>query len=149
MNLHYYSDRLQKKLGLLVSSPAAIIEAPPGYGKTTAMQDYLKGAAAHDGDVYWFTAVDEAPTALYRRLCLEIEKIDGRAGERLREIDFPNAFTIGEVCDALRSIECSRNTWLVIDDFQFFCAILPPSFLAALLDHGGDELHIVILTRTL
>jgi len=149
VNLRYYSDRLQKKLSMLAASPATIIEAPSGYGKTTAMRDYLEGLAKNGDDVYWFTAVDEAPMALYRRLCGEMEKIDFSASERLRKTDFPNAFTIGEVCDALRSIKCGSKTWLVIDNFQFFCAILPPSFLAALLDHGGDELRIVILTRKL
>jgi len=148
-NPHYYSERLIKKLSLLNISKAAIIEAPSGYGKTTAMQDYLKDTVAHGDDVYWFTAVEEAPTALYRRLCREIEKIDSCTGERLHKIDFPNAFTIGEVCDALRSTGCSHKTWFVIDDFQIFCVILPPSFLAALLDHNSDELHVVILTQTL
>jgi len=147
---HYYSNRLQRKLKLLAASKAAIIEAPSGYGKTTAMRDYLKDIASNGGNVYWFTAVDEeAPAVLYRRLCREIGKIDSNAGERLLEIDFPNAFTIGEVCEALRSIKCDQRIWFVIDDFQFLFAILPPSFMAALLDTGREELRIVIITQML
>ena len=57
-NFHYYSGRLQKKLKLLDSSPVAIVEAPSGYGKTTAVRDYLKNAAEYGGNIYWFTAVD-------------------------------------------------------------------------------------------
>ena len=148
-NLHYYSDRMQNKLSLLAAAKAAVIEAPSGYGKTTAIRDYLEGAADNGDDIYWFTAIEEAPAALYRRLCREIEKIDARAGEQLCRIDFPNAFTIGEACDALRSIECSRKTWLVVDDFQFFRDILPLPFLAALLECGMDNLRVVIITRAL
>ena len=149
-SLHYYSDRLQRKMELIAASRAAIIEAPSGYGKTTAMRDYLKDMASNDDDVYWFAAVDEeAPAVLYRRLCREIGIIDSSAGERLLEIDFPNAFTIGEVCDVLRSIKCNRRTWLVIDDFQFLFAILPSSFITALLDYGKEELRIVIITQML
>ncbi len=31
---HYYSSRLKKKLAKLCFAPAAIVEAPSGYGKT-------------------------------------------------------------------------------------------------------------------
>ncbi|MFZ7102467.1 MAG: LuxR C-terminal-related transcriptional regulator [Peptococcaceae bacterium] len=148
-NIHYYSDRLQHKLNILRISPAGIIEAPSGYGKTTAVRDYLEGCLPQGTAVYWFTAVDEAPEAGFRRLCFEIEKIDGRAGTRLLQIGFPNAVTIGEACDILRSIECGCEAWLVIDNFQFLNAGLPPSFLTALLEHSGAGLHIVIVTQML
>jgi LuxR family maltose regulon positive regulatory protein len=62
---------------------------------------------------------------------------------------FPNAFTIGEVCEALRSIKCEREVWLVIDNFQSLNISLPPSFWTALLEHGGAGLHIVIITQML
>jgi len=145
---HYYPKRLLKKMMLLDASRATIIEAPSGYGKTTAVKDYLKNVAEQD-NVYWFTAVDEAPAALYRRLCRVIEKIDTGIGEHLLDIDIPNAFTIGDVCETLRSLECERKTWLIIDNFQFFLPVLSPSFLTALLDHSGEELRIVIITQAL
>jgi len=145
---YYFTKRMQKKMALLASSKAAIIEAPSGYGKTTTMRGYLKDSAASN-DVFWFTAVDEAPAALYRRFCSEIEKIDARAGALMHEIDYPNAFTVGEACDALRSIKCNTKTWLIIDEFQYLSAILPPPFLDALLDHDKEEFHVVIITQAL
>ena len=45
------------------------------------------------------------------------------------------------------SIDC--DSWLVIDNFQSLNAGLPPSFLTALLEHGGTGLHIVIVTQVL
>ena len=145
----YYPERLQRKLDLLNVSAAAIIEAPSGYGKTTAMRDYLVKAAGRGDAVHWFSAVDETPTALYRRFCREMEKIDAAAGRRMGDIDFPNAFTVGEACDALRSTRCGKRTWLVLDDFQLFHAALPPPFMAALTDHGVEGLHIIIITQNL
>ena len=145
----YYSKRLEQKLNLLASSHSAIVEAPSGYGKTTAVREYLEKSFPLSQDIYWFTAVDEAPVALYQRLCREIEKIDSRAGERLLGMGIPNAFTIGETCETLRSIECNYEATLVIDNFQFFCTALQPAFLTALLEHGGKALHVVIVTQTL
>lgn len=146
---HYFSDRLKRKLDQLHSFSSALIEAPSGYGKTTAIRDYLKASVPQNVDVHWFTAVDEVPDTGFGRLCREIRKFEGRTGERLLQTGFPNAFTLGEACDALRAIECERETWLVIDNFQFLCPGLPPPFLTALLEHGGAKLNIVIVTQTL
>ncbi|MCL2127559.1 MAG: LuxR C-terminal-related transcriptional regulator, partial [Treponema sp.] len=117
------------------------------YGKTTAVREFIEKSFPQSEDIYWFTAVDEVPAALYRRFCREIGKIDSRAGEGLLKIGIPNAFTIGECCETLRSIECRREAWLVIDNFQFFFTVLQPAFLIALMEHVGKTLHIVIVTQ--
>jgi LuxR family maltose regulon positive regulatory protein len=148
-DIHYYSDRLKQKLNHLLTSREVIVEAPSGYGKTTAVRDYLEGNLPQSAAVYWFTAVDEAPEAGFRRLCHEIEKIDSRAGERLLRIGLPNAITIGEACDAVRNIQSDRDCWLVIDNFQYLSTVLLPFFLTALLEHGGSRLHVIIVTQVL
>ncbi|MDX9871064.1 MAG: LuxR C-terminal-related transcriptional regulator [Clostridia bacterium] len=148
-DLHYYSDRLRRKLAELRFSPAAIVEAPSGYGKTTAIRDFLDDQLPQSAPVYWFTATDENPSAGFRRLCRKIDKIDSQAGERLLKIELPNAATIGEACDALRSIQCKYETYLVIDNFQFLQPFLPLSFFLALIEHGGEGLHIIIVTQML
>lgn len=148
-DIHYYSDKLKNKLNNLSSLPAAIVEAPSGYGKTTAVRDYLENNLTGETPVHWFTAVDEAPESSYRRLCLEIKKIDAHAGDRMLKAGLPNALTIGESCEALRSISCREESWLVIDNFQYLNEILPASVLTALLEHGGPGLHIVIITHML
>lgn len=148
-DIHYYSERLKQKLDHMRTSLSVIVEAPSGYGKTTAVRDHLEASVSQSAAVYWFTAADEAPEAGFRRLCHEIEKIDGHAGKRLLQTGLPGATGIGEACDALRSMECDYETWLVIDNFQYFSASLPSSFLAALLEHGGKELHIIVVTQML
>ena len=145
----YFSDRLKRKLEQLRAFSAALVEAPSGYGKTTAVREHLKSLAARNANVRWFTAVDEAPGAGFQRLCREMAAIDAHAGKRLLQTGFPNAFTIGEACDALRAITCERETWLVIDNFQFLRTVLPPAFLAALFEHGGAGLHVVVVTQPL
>ncbi len=145
--IHYFSDRLSQKLKQFADFSTIIIEAPSGYGKTTAVQHYMSGFREQGTDIFWFTGVDEASSANYRRLCRKIEKIDEKAGKRLLALGIPNAFTLGEACDTIRSMKCSRETWLVIDDFQFLSSDLSASFMTALTEHGGDGLHIVIITQ--
>lgn len=147
--LHYYSDQLKRKLEQMRFAPATVVEAPSGYGKTTAIRDFMQNSLPQGTPVYWFTTMDEKPSAGFRRLCREIEKIDNYAGERLVKIGLPNAGTIGEATEALRSIQCKHETYLVIDNFQFLQDALPPAFFLALLEHGGQGLHVIIVTQML
>ena len=146
---HYYSEHLQNKLDELRLEDAAVIEAPSGYGKTTAVRDTMENSIPEGTQVCWFTARDEHPTAGFHRLCREIEQIDPIAGQRLLKIEFPNAATVGEACSALQSIKCQNHTYLVIDNFQFLSDELPNSFVTTLLDHGNRDLHIIIVTQML
>ncbi len=148
-DIHYYSDRLKHKLNNIKNSHAVVFEAPSGYGKTTAVRDYLKNNLQPSSEVHWFTVADEIPEVGYRRLCRIIEKIDSYAGKRLLQMGFPNAITIGEICEVIRSIQCNHDSWLVIDNFQSLNTGMPPSFLTALLEHGSTDLHIIIITQML
>lgn len=147
--LHYYSERLKQKLNRIRSVSAAVVEAPAGYGKTTAIRDFLEAELPKTTPVYWFTSADEAPAAGFRRLCCEIEKIDNCEGERLQKIGLPNAVNIGEACDVVRRIKCRTETYLVIDNFQFLQNAMHTSFFNALIEHGGEELHIIIISQML
>lgn len=145
--LHYYSEKLIRTLETVCLARAAVIEAPSGFGKTTAVRDYLGNNLPLSIPVYWFTATDEEPAAGYRRLCREIEKIDPQAGERLLQVGIPNTSNVGDACDALRCLKCKNEAFLVLDNFQLMIDFLPLSFICAFLEHGGEKLHIILLTQ--
>jgi len=145
--LHYYSYRLKQKMSDMLLQGSTVIEAPSGYGKTTAVRDFLKIELPQGTPVFWFTATDEMPAAGFMRFCREIDKIDSNAGQRLLKIELPNAATVGEAADAIRSIRCTNETYLVIDNFQLLQNSLMPAFFAALIEHGGEGLHIIIISQ--
>lgn len=149
MEHYYFSDKLKCKLDRLRSASIAIVEAPSGYGKTTAIRDYFLKQLPKDTRMYWFTSVEELPASAYKRLCRNIEKIDSDAGERLLKIELPNAATIGDVTDALMSVSCLHETYLVIDDFQLLYNALPDAFFKALFENRSKELHIIFITQVL
>lgn len=146
---HYYSEGLKGKLNELRFASTAVVEAPSGYGKTTAVRDFLKTGIPENTPVFWFTAMNEPAATGFRRLCYEVNKIDECAGGRLLQIGLPNAATIGEAYEALRAMHCTHETYLVLDNFQFLQTALLPSFLHGLMDHGGEGLHIIIITQML
>lgn len=148
-DVHYYSDRLKNKLHGLLVSHTSVVEAPSGYGKTTAVRDYLAAALPQSTPVRWFTATDELPEVCYERFASEIAKIDRNAGGRLLKAGLPNPAATGEACDALRSIRCPNEIFLIADNFQILLDVLPPSFFTALTEHGGEGLHLIMLTQPL
>lgn len=144
---HYYSEKLKQKLNQLTQFSTTIVEAPSGYGKTTAIRDFLETSVPEDTPIYWFTAMEETATSAFRRLSNEINKVDDDVGECLLKIGLPNVATIGEACDALRAIRCKQETYLVLDNIQLLQDLLMPSFFTALVAHGGEGLHVIIITQ--
>lgn len=146
---YYFSDKLKHKLDQLRFVSTAVVEAPSGYGKTTAIRDYFVNGLPCGTPVYWFTGVEETPAFAYRRLCNNIEKIDRDAGGLLLKFESPNAATMGKVTDVLKSVRCIHETYLVIDDFQLLYNVLPDAFFKALFEHGNKKLHIIFITQIL
>lgn len=146
---HYYADALVNKLDRLRTVSTTIVEAPSGYGKTTAVRDYVSRALAHDKRVFWLTATEEPLASSYRRFAQMVAQIDPVTGQRLQKFMIPNAISLGEICDAIRAIACSTETYLVIDNAHLFYQSLPLCFLNALIEHGGDGLRLILVTQML
>lgn len=147
--IHYYSNHLKDKLHGLLVSRTSVVEAPSGYGKTTAVRDYLAAILPRSTPVRWFTATDELPEVCYGRFASEIAKIDRNAGGRLLKAGLPNPAAAGEACDALRSIRCPNEIFLIADNFQVLLDAMPASIFTALTEHGGEGLHLIMLTQPL
>lgn len=145
---HYFSARLQKKLGGLLNARTSVVEAPSGYGKTTAVRSFA-ASLPQSTPVCWFTAVDEPPDACFGRFAAEVAKIDKNAGERLSKAGLSNAAATGEACDALRSIQCPNETFLIADNFQILLDVMPAPLFTALTEHGGEGLHVILFTQPL
>jgi LuxR family maltose regulon positive regulatory protein len=109
--MHYFSDRLLRKLEEVQFAHATVVEAPR-LRQDTAVRDYLEAKRQEGIPVYWFTATEESPSAGFRRLCREISSVDDEAGQRLLRFDLPNAVTIGEVwTQSAPSDAATRRTW--------------------------------------
>ena len=149
VEIHYYSNRLKNKLHGLLISHTSVVEAPSGYGKTTAVQEYLENGLSPDTPICWYAAVEEEPSSAYRRLCRTIAQFDAGAGGRLMEIGLPNAATVGDAGEILRNLHCQTETWLVLDNVQLILDILPFPLLDSFLAHREKQLHIVLITQIL
>ena len=73
-----YSERLLKKLEALRQARIAVLEAPAGYGKTTAVSRALEGAAT----AVWYTGVEHLPDTSFYWFIRQLSAGAARAGRR-------------------------------------------------------------------
>ena len=150
----YFSSRLLKKLEGVLTAPVTAVEAPAGYGKTTALKHFLGESLLKTCllPIYWWAA-DEINDqidcrASWLRLCAQLSRIDAGAGGLLSSIGFPGPSTARQVGQVISGMGPHRPCILVLDDFQFMQQKLPRIVMAALLSSNGTNLHIIIVTQT-
>ncbi|MEA4847049.1 MAG: hypothetical protein VB106_07445 [Clostridiaceae bacterium] len=81
-------DRVNRTLESIFDYPLTVVEAPIGYGKTTAVREFLisKGCP-----VMWISFLSSEDTATYfwYRLSSEIGRLDSETSDSLKASDFP------------------------------------------------------------
>jgi len=147
-NPHYYSSKLLEKLEGVLAAPVTVVEAPSGYGKTTAVRDYLKATLPKGVPVHWWNAVEDAPAASWAALVKEFMRIDPMAGKELLSLGFPKPMSAWEIGKLIGSLNCDAQTVLVLDDFHYLQKVLSRDVMSALLSYAGKKLHLVIITQT-
>ena len=62
---YYFSDHLKRQLANITNHPLTIIEAPSGFGKTTAVREFLKENNSGEAHEYWHTCLGESSSITY------------------------------------------------------------------------------------
>ena len=70
----YLSDRLKGKFESILEYSLTVVEAPTGYGKTTAFSEYLKKS---DNNYMWFNIDNNDKEQFFLDFCAKVEGING------------------------------------------------------------------------
>ena len=103
----YFSDEIARKLAGMHQSGLVMLEAPAGYGKTTAVRWALKETPAEA--LHWFTAVSFLQDAGLDWLIRQIGQLDPAAGLRNKEIAQKLCISEETVKSHIRSIFSKTN----------------------------------------
>jgi len=145
---YYFSHRLMKKLEVIDQYPLTLVEAPSGFGKTTAVREYLniyKPKAVQ----HWYTCLGETPVMAWKGICDMFSIVDDAVASILRKLEFPNEDTILDIALSLRKLRCESETFLVIDNYQLLESNILRSIINAFSTHGNNNLHIIFITQQL
>jgi LuxR family maltose regulon positive regulatory protein len=147
-NAPYFSERLKVRLRKAPAMRGIFIEAPVGYGKTTVAANFLLKALPQNTIRAWHRCKEDAPQAVWRKLCLFLKTLDERTATALLRLGVPDEDSLGEAGRLLRGLQCEAPTWLV-DDFHQLAELAPVSVWKALLDHDCPHLCTVLISRPL
>lgn len=140
-------ERVNRALESIFDYPLTIVEAPIGYGKTTAVREFL---STKGSPVLWLSFLSPEDTAsfFWDRLAKEIGRVDEAAGGRLKNLGFPsNTPQVANILSILNSLHYEENTALVIDDFHLVKSPQIGTLLSQIVKEEPENLHIVVITR--
>lgn len=142
-----FRERVNKILAGILEYPLFVVTAPMGYGKTTAVREYLKfrrikpiwvSLIASDGSMVYF----------WDRLTTQIEQLDKHLGEQLKSLGFPtDAPQTAKILEIIGSIEYKKDTVLVIDDFHLAASPEDSNLISYIVREEIPNLHIVLIMR--
>ena len=140
-------DRVNRALESIFDYPLTIVEAPMGYGKTTAVRDFLTVKRL---PFMWLTFLSSEDTHIFfwDRLSAEISKFDKETGKSFKSLGFPaDASQTANILSLLRGLEFPPDTILVIDDYHLVKDFLIGKLLSHIVANQPENLNIIILTR--
>lgn len=141
----YERPRLNRLLNQVTSHPLALIIAGAGFGKTTAVREWLKKTAQPRA---WMSLTDGDLSVFWDKLCDAVGVLDIDMSDELRISGVPNnPWEVSRVVSALR-LHCTEPFLLCIDDFHHIPDDSPVvNLLNTLVLELIDNLHILILSR--
>ena len=140
-----FSKRLLEKAEQLRCSSVSVLEAPAGYGKTTAVTWALEGAET----ALWYTGVENLPDTSFYWFVRQMAAVDERTVRRIETLGFLNRSNAPLAAQALLELRVSRPMTLIFDNFQFATDNWPPQIIDALVKRPADGLHIIFIAQNL
>jgi len=140
-------ERVNRALESILALPLTVVEAPIGYGKTTAVREFL---AARGVPVIWTSFFSENDTieAFWDRLAAEVGCFDETAGIRLKSLGIPSdAPQAAMLVSILSDLDYIPDTTLVIDDFHLAKSMRITGLFKRFVAEMPGDFHIVIITR--
>jgi LuxR family maltose regulon positive regulatory protein len=141
----YLSNRIREALGEISDHPLTVVEAPMGYGKTTAVREYLNMAGAH---TLWQTVDESHASNFWSEFSGLFADLDRAGAQSLAQLGLPvNSTARHEALRLIKGIQLPGKTVIVIDDFHLVDQPDIQNLIVFLARNQVRNLHIVIATR--
>ncbi|KXL52173.1 HTH-type transcriptional regulator MalT [Anaerotignum neopropionicum] len=142
----YFNRQIQNAFSILPNYPCTLVEAPMGYGKTTAVKEFLTNL---DAVVIWQSIYGKSEVEFWNGFCQGIAKIDENCAKHLQNIGMPKESLMKrEVMLSLEELQIPTNTYFVIDDYHFVKSAEVSAFLELFIRNIPQRLHIIVISRT-
>ena len=141
----FFSDRLTEVLNQIPQVPLTVLEAPMGYGKTTAIQAYVARTGAK---ALWTTVGENSAARFWEDFCGVFAELDRECARKLAEFGLPaDGKSRREVGDLIANRQDADPVLFVIDDYHLLDGSDVHELIGSLVRQRIPGFHIVIATR--
>ncbi|MBQ9452966.1 MAG: hypothetical protein IJU65_06715 [Desulfovibrio sp.] len=147
-NPYCFSKRLENVLTDIPAYGLTVIEAPSGFGKTTALREYLTREHAR-ADVRWYTCFGESTGKAWAGISKLFGGSEDSIVEELSELGEPTPENLAALASLISSYSCPEQKFLVIDNYQLFNSPVRKHCIAAFSACRDANLHIIVVTQPL
>ena len=140
-----FPKRITEAIGKIFDYPLIVVEAPMGYGKTTAVREHVILTSAN---LLWQNIYDESKAAFWSGFCLLFKELDSGRAYSLALLGFPDdSVSMHAALTLIKNITLPKETVLVIDDFHLVDTPEMANFITLLAANEIKDLHIVLISR--
>lgn len=141
----YFPKQIKVAMESICDYPLTVVEAPMGYGKTTAVRDYLNNFKANE---LWVRIHDDLISGFWNGLCNTLEEFDEKIYLSLKELGFPDdSISLQEALKLFRKIKLPEKTFLIIEDYHLINKPEVANFIKFLTVSEIINLHIILIAR--
>lgn len=144
---YYFARDLIIQLSKMPEYPVTIIEAPSGFGKTTAVREYLNNNLPATARQYWYTCLGESAPACWAALCNLIRNAAPEMAAKLKGLRVPVAGALANIALAEGEIKCQEDTYLVIDNYHLITNRIIKELKSIFTVLKSSRLHFIVIAQ--
>jgi len=142
-------DKLKYQLSQISCYPLTVVEAPAGFGKTTAVREFLNETLSENSIQYWYTCLSENPYVTWAGICDLFSNIHNEMAKNLKRLGFPTLDTLVYLLASLKEFNCPGETYIVVDNYQLLKSDISQKLINIFSLHGNPHLHMIFITQHL
>jgi len=145
-NTIHINDRLSDKLSMIPDYPVVVIDAPAGYGKTTAIREYAQTSTVR---FIWINVSNPSRDIFWSDFCDAFLAVNKDAQKLLKTLDYPQSEkTVAEVRSIIKHVAVTEPTCIVIDNCHLITDEFHNLFISSIPYILPDDLHFIFISQT-
>lgn len=141
----YFNERLTRAMCDIKEYSLTVVEAPMGYGKTTAVKEAVSRAGITP---HWLHVFSDDTMGFWNSFCELIGELDRGCGESLKMLGLPNdTVSMNEALKLISRVNMSTPAVIVVDDYHHLDSIELNMFFELFSECEVSNLHIVLTAR--
>lgn len=140
-------ERINDRFVQVYDYPLTIVEASMGYGKTSAVRNFLETQKIKP---IWITFQSENGSADYKwkKVCDEIGKWNSDIGETLKHLGFPvDVPQMDQVLSVLSNMNTDESLFMILDDYHLTEYEPLDRLIELIVTERIEDFHLIIITR--